>query len=107
MTRRFCLVSTSLAPISQPWSTHRSVSVRSEKDWPSSVDWFVHVWDIAYPLGITVEIPPDLVKFAYQHLDAIAREQLRSPQLFRQPVEPSADASESDRFLAWTGRCLR
>lgn len=69
-----------------------------------AVDLFVHAWDIAFPLAIAIEIPGDAIDFAHGVLDPIPTEQLRSVTVFGSTVTVPADATESDRFLAWTGR---
>jgi uncharacterized protein (TIGR03086 family) len=69
-----------------------------------AIDCFVHAWDMAHPLKISAEIPSSAIEFAHERLDAIPEEQLRSAQVFGPPVEPPANATDTDRLLAWTGR---
>ncbi len=69
-----------------------------------AVDLFVHAWDIAAPLGIAIEIPDTAIEFAHGVLDPVPTEQLRSARVFGSAVTAPGDATESDRFLAWTGR---
>jgi uncharacterized protein (TIGR03086 family) len=69
-----------------------------------AIDCFVHAWDMANPLNISVEIPAELIGFAHEIMEPIRDEQLRSAEVFAQPVNPPGDATQSERFIAWTGR---
>jgi uncharacterized protein (TIGR03086 family) len=70
-----------------------------------AIDLFVHAWDIGAPAGIDVDIPADVIEFAHGHLDPIPAEMMRGPQgAFGPEVEPPADATPTERFVAWTGR---
>ncbi len=55
-------------------------------------------------IGRDVEIPGDAIEFAHHALDQIPTEQMRSSRVFTAQVELPADATASQRFLAWTGR---
>ena len=53
----------------------------------------------------TVEVPADVIELAHHHIDPFPVEVVRGPQgSFGPEVEPPADATDSERFLAWTGR---
>lgn len=69
-----------------------------------AIDLFVHGWDLAVATGDPVELPHESIEFARQVMDALPEAQLRSPQVFAAPCAVREDASESDAFLAWTGR---
>jgi uncharacterized protein (TIGR03086 family) len=69
-----------------------------------AIDLFVHAWDMGRPLNLPVQVPDHVIEFARQKLDAIPEQQLRSARLFGQPMAVPNDATESDRFIAWTGR---
>ena len=69
-----------------------------------AIDLFVHAWDIARVSGSDVVIPDDVIEFAHAHLDPIPDERKRTPELFGPAVEPPADATPTEAFLAWTGR---
>ncbi len=69
-----------------------------------AVDLFIHGWDLARSIGRDVEIPGDAIEFAHQALDQIPTEQMRSSRVFAAQAELPADATASQRFLAWTGR---
>jgi uncharacterized protein (TIGR03086 family) len=68
-----------------------------------AVDLFVHGWDLARSIGRDVEIPYEVIEFAHQALERIPAEQLRSSQVFGAEVELPADATATQRFVAWTG----
>ncbi|TAN25100.1 MAG: TIGR03086 family protein [Actinomycetota bacterium] len=69
-----------------------------------AVDLFIHGWDLAWSFGRTVEIPDEAIAFAHQVLDQIPTQQLRSPQIFGAEINPPAEATTTQRFIAWTGR---
>lgn len=63
--------------------------------------------DQAFARGLDVfdvVIPPDVIEFAHAHLDPISDDRKRSPGVFGAEIEPPADASATEAFLAWTGR---
>lgn len=64
----------------------------------------LRAWDIGEAVGRPVELPVDLVDacldFWADHADAV----LAGGVLPDQPIEPAADASVTDRFLALMGR---
>ncbi|MEM8708585.1 MAG: hypothetical protein AAGE98_19120 [Actinomycetota bacterium] len=66
----------------------------------------LRAWDIGRAVGRPVELPADLVDasldFWAEHADAV----LAGGILPDQPVEPSADADITERFLALMGRSL-
>lgn len=72
-----------------------------------AIDLFVHAWDIARVSGSDVVIPDDVIEFAHTYLDPIPDERKRTPGLFGAAVEPPADATPTEAFLAWTGRSPR
>lgn len=69
-----------------------------------AIDLFVHAWDIARVSGSDVVIPADVIEFAHAHLDPIPDERKRTPGLFGAVIDPPADATATEAFLAWTGR---
>lgn len=70
-----------------------------------SPDLLVHSWDIARAIGRTDLEPMDPADLARvrEGLGSLG-DAVRSPGVFGAQVEVPADASEQDRFLAWTGR---
>lgn len=70
-----------------------------------ALDLYVHAWDIGQATGQPVEIPAEVVEFAHSYIDPIPEEMVRGPQgAFGPEVEPPADATITEAFMAWTGR---
>jgi uncharacterized protein (TIGR03086 family) len=71
-----------------------------------AMDLAVHGWDVARGAGLShlERLHPDDVAHAQAKLSDIAGDTVRMAGIFGDPVEVPADASEQDRFLAWTGR---
>ena len=70
-----------------------------------AIDLYVHGWDVATTVGESAEIPQSVIDFAHVHLDPIPPEMMRGERgVFGPEVEPPADASSTDAFVAWTGR---
>lgn len=68
-----------------------------------AVDLHVHAWDLARGAGVDYAVSEDAVAFGRALIEPMG-EQSRQPGVFGPEVEAPADASVSDRFLAWTGR---
>jgi uncharacterized protein (TIGR03086 family) len=82
-------------------------TVRDRLAFPA-IDLFVHAWDIGHATGLDVAIPDDVVDFAHGYLDPIPDDKMRGEGgAFGPEVEPPSDATNSERFLAWTGRPSR
>ncbi|MCU1370610.1 MAG: hypothetical protein JWO77_1804 [Ilumatobacteraceae bacterium] len=70
-----------------------------------AVDLYVHAWDIGRTAGIDVEIPGDVIEFTHSYIDPLPAEAVRGPNgAFGPEADVPADASPTDRFVAWTGR---
>lgn len=70
-----------------------------------AVDLYVHAWDIGTTAGVPVVVPADVIELAHRHIDPFPEDVVRGPQgSFGPEVEPPDDATDSERFLAWTGR---
>lgn len=70
-----------------------------------AVDLFVHAWDIGHPCGIEVEVPADVIEFTHGYIDPFPTEMVRGPNgAFGPEVDPPADATPTEAFVAWTGR---
>lgn len=69
-----------------------------------AIDLFVHGWDLAKCAGHSLVIPPDVIEFARHYLEPLPAEQMRSSQVFAVAKDAAAGASQSDEFIAWTGR---
>jgi uncharacterized protein (TIGR03086 family) len=73
-----------------------------------AIDLYVHSWDIGRAAGIDVVIPEDVIGFAHAHLDPIPEDRMRGPDgSFGPAVDPPADATPTEVFIAWTGRTPR
>lgn len=69
-----------------------------------ALDLYIHGWDIAKSAGFNPAIPDDVIEFAHSILDPIPAEQIRAPQVFAAEKPVPAGATDSEAFLAWTGR---
>lgn len=69
-----------------------------------ALDLFVHAWDLGRVVGVEVDIPSEVIEFGHAVIDPIPAGQVRSPRVFATEVSPPADATPTQRFLAWTGR---
>ena len=70
-----------------------------------AIDLYVHAWDIGRAAGIEVEIPDEVATFAHTYIDPFPEEVVRGPDgSFGPEVEVGANATSTERFLAWTGR---
>lgn len=72
-----------------------------------AIDLHVHAWDLGTAAGVAVPIDPDLPAFAHEKIDPMPPEMVRSPSVFGPEVAVADGASDTDRFLAWTGRTPR
>jgi uncharacterized protein (TIGR03086 family) len=69
-----------------------------------ALDLFVHGWDLARSTGGDVVIPAEAIEFARAIFEPIPEEQIRSARIFGDAVAPAPGSSQSDAFIAWTGR---
>lgn len=69
-----------------------------------AIDLFVHAWDLGRAGELDVEIPQQAIDFSRAAVVGIPDTQLRSPQVFAAEVAPGSNATQSERFIAWTGR---
>jgi uncharacterized protein (TIGR03086 family) len=69
-----------------------------------ALDMYVHGWDIARSGGADLVIPAAAIEFAHSVIDRAPAEQIRNTRVFgaERPAPPGA--TESEAFLAWTGR---
>jgi uncharacterized protein (TIGR03086 family) len=69
------------------------------------IDLYVHAWDLGVTAGIAVEIPPGVIDFAHAYLDPLPDDMVRGDNRAFAPQAPvPADATPTERFIAWTGR---
>jgi hypothetical protein len=69
-----------------------------------ALDLFIHAWDLARSVGSDVTIPTEVVEFARVIFDPIPEDQMRSPRVFGDALKPPPASSQSESFIAWTGR---
>ena len=69
-----------------------------------AVDLYVHGWDIVKSAGFDLAIPAEAIEFAHAVIDPIPAAQVRNARLFAAERPAPADATDSEVFLAWTGR---
>lgn len=69
-------------------------------------DLAIHAWDIAAGAGKKLELPRQLVAYIKDTMAAQPEENLRAPGLFG-PAQPApADATETEKLMAWLGRTI-
>ncbi len=69
-----------------------------------AIDLFVHAWDISAAAGRPIEVPDDVITFTHAVVDPFPEEVTRGGRVFAVEVEPPADATTTELFVAWTGR---
>ncbi len=69
-----------------------------------ALDLYVHGWDIARSGGIDLVIPDAAIEFAHSVIDPAPAGQIRSSRLFGPERPAPAGATDSEAFVAWTGR---
>lgn len=69
-----------------------------------TADLAVHAWDLAAAGGRALELPDDLIAHVERVVASIPPERLRSEGLFGPEVEAPADASKTDKLMAFLGR---
>jgi uncharacterized protein (TIGR03086 family) len=71
------------------------------------IDLYVHAWDLGATIGIAVEIPADLIDYAHTYIDPLPGDMVRGDNRAFAPQTPvPTGATQTDRFIAWTGRRL-
>lgn len=78
-------------------------SIREGFSFPA-VDLFVHGWDLTRSAGRDVQIPEDMIAFAYALAEPMPEEVLRGPGVFGPQVIPPTEATPTQRLVAWMGR---
>jgi uncharacterized protein (TIGR03086 family) len=73
-----------------------------------AIDLYVHAWDVGQAIGTQVSIPDDVIAFAHRAIDPFPAERVRGPDgAFGPEAVAPVDATETERFIAWTGRLVR
>ncbi len=66
-----------------------------------TIDQLAHSWDVGYPLGLDVQLAPELLRASFP----LARDfVVRQPGRFGAEVAVPADADEQARWLGFLGR---
>lgn len=69
-----------------------------------TVDLFIHGWDLARATRQDAEIPDEAIECAYATLGRVTAKQLRNPQVFADELPAPANATPTQRFIAFSGR---
>ena len=69
-----------------------------------ALDLFVHGWDLGRIAGVNPELPAGAIEFARRVLEPLSAGQVRNPRVFAAEKTAPAGASDSQAFIAWTGR---
>jgi uncharacterized protein (TIGR03086 family) len=80
--------------------------VRKRLAFPA-MDLHLHAWDLGRTIGVDVEIPEEIAQFTREAIDPMPQEQVRSEGVFGPEVPAPADATPTERLMAWTGRTVR
>ena len=73
-----------------------------------AIDLYVHAWDVGRAAGIDVEIPTEAIEFAHTYIDPLPEEMVRGEKgAFAPQAEAPDDATDTEQFIAWTGRAPR
>lgn len=78
-------------------------TVREGLSFPG-VDLFVHGWDLGTATGQTVELPSDAIGFIEAMFATVPDDVARRPGVFGSRTEVPAEASPTERTIAFTGR---
>ncbi|MBV9794892.1 MAG: TIGR03086 family protein [Actinobacteria bacterium] len=71
-----------------------------------ALDLYIHGWDIARSGGVDLVIPAAAIEFAHSVIDPVPDGTVRNGRVFAAAKPAPAGATESEAFLAWTGRDL-
>src|ERR1700744_1752114 len=81
-----------------------------------ALDLYIHGWDVARSGGVDLVIPAEAIEFAHTVIDPVPEDRIRNGRVFAaaRPTPPGAfpppprppppGATDSEAFLAWTGR---
>lgn len=72
-----------------------------------AMDLHVHAWDLGRAAGIAVEIAPEVQEFTRACLAPMPEEVFRSSGIFGPEQPVPENATQTEAFLAWTGRRVR
>ncbi len=69
-----------------------------------ALDLYIHGWDIARACGAELVIPAAAIEFAHAVIDPVPEDRVRNGRVFAAAKPAPAGATQSQAFLAWTGR---
>jgi uncharacterized protein (TIGR03086 family) len=69
-----------------------------------ALDLYIHGWDIARAGGVDLVIPAEAIEFAHAVIDPVPEDRVRNGRVFAAVRPAPAGATDSEAFLAWTGR---
>jgi uncharacterized protein (TIGR03086 family) len=71
-----------------------------------TVDALAHAWDISSTVGRGVEFPPETIPAISALFAATCTDAARDHGLIRPATEPPADATDTERVMATSGRSI-
>jgi uncharacterized protein (TIGR03086 family) len=74
-------------------------------DFPT-VDAFAHAWDVSASVGSPIEFSPELIPAISSLVDRVCTEPVRASGLIAAAQVPPADATETERLMAFAGRSI-
>lgn len=77
--------------------------VRKRLTFPA-MDLHLHAWDLGRAIGVAVEIPEEVARFAHEAIDPLPAEMVRSERVFGPEVPAPANATSTEALMAWSGR---
>lgn len=80
--------------------------VRKRLAFPA-MDLHLHAWDLGRTIGVDVELSEELAQFVRAAVEPMPEDRVRSATVFGPEVPVPADATATERLMAWTGRAVR
>ena len=69
-----------------------------------ALDLFIHAWDLGKSVGAELVVPARVIDFTHHVIDPLPDAAVRNRGVFASAVGAPTGASESEEFIAWTGR---
>jgi uncharacterized protein (TIGR03086 family) len=69
-----------------------------------ALDLYIHGWDVARSGGVDLVIPAEAIEFAHTVIDPVPEDRIRNGRVFAAARPTPPGATDSEAFLAWTGR---
>jgi uncharacterized protein (TIGR03086 family) len=74
-------------------------------DFPT-VDALAHAWDLSASVGRPIEFSPEMLPAISSLVDRVCTEPVRASGLIAAAQDPPADATETERLMAFAGRSI-